>query len=166
MNLISVWKHLLNSGFNVLITQISILILLVSAWILFVSAFSLWLLLSSMFWKTEFVQNRELKRRGNYCFYLCHRNWLNLNRLIFLDQHKYQPLPDEHEWDMEMVPYTPQLVDEKVMLSKSEQFYNNMKERRSVRSFSNERVPLSVIRNIIKTASKWNTRCLVRKDVV
>ena len=79
---------------------------------------------------------------------------LNLNCLIFLDRHKYQPLPDEHEWDMRMVPYTPERVDEKEMLSKSEQFYNNMEERRCVRSFGDERIPLSVIRNIIKTASK------------
>eukprot|EP01095_Lingulamoeba_sp_RSL-Kostka_P002293 TRINITY_DN13139_c0_g1_i1.p1 TRINITY_DN13139_c0_g1~~TRINITY_DN13139_c0_g1_i1.p1 ORF type:complete len:296 (-),score=107.66 TRINITY_DN13139_c0_g1_i1:32-919(-) len=48
--------------------------------------------------------------------------------------------------------YKPETYDEEEIVEKSEEFYNQMNERRSVRFFSDKPVPYEVIENIIKTA--------------
>lgn len=51
------------------------------------------------------------------------------------------------------VEYHTDLVSEQDLLSNSQQFYKHLDQRRSIREFSNRRVPKKVIENIIKTAS-------------
>lgn len=41
-------------------------------------------------------------------------------------------------------------------LEKSEEFYKLMNKRRSVSSFSNEDVPLEVVKNVIRTAGNYS----------
>ena len=48
--------------------------------------------------------------------------------------------------------YKPELFLEEKMLKKSEEFYKNLRKRRSVRDFSKKEVPIAIIENIIKTA--------------
>lgn len=51
------------------------------------------------------------------------------------------------------VPYKQQALPAETMLRHSEEFFNVMNSRRSVRDFSNRPVPEAVISNIIRTAS-------------
>lgn len=52
----------------------------------------------------------------------------------------------------EHIRYRQEHFDEKEMILKSRHYYEKMSARRSVRHFSEERVPIEVIKNIIKTA--------------
>ncbi|TMS38187.1 hypothetical protein L596_004963 [Steinernema carpocapsae] len=49
--------------------------------------------------------------------------------------------------------YKHHALPEHEMLRKSQLFYEHMKQRRSVRCFSDREVPLKVIQNLIKTAA-------------
>ncbi len=51
------------------------------------------------------------------------------------------------------VPFEGRTYSENEMLQRSKAFYEEMNKRRSVRTFSNQEVPVSVIENIIKTAA-------------
>lgn len=57
-------------------------------------------------------------------------------------------LPD----DLEHVPYEHQVLTESEMVYRSKEFYNLMNKRRSVRFFSDKKVPVEVIENIVATA--------------
>jgi iodotyrosine deiodinase len=50
-------------------------------------------------------------------------------------------------------PYHPIQYEQDEMLRRSEEYFQLMNERRSVRDFSDREVPIEVINNIIKTAS-------------
>lgn len=52
----------------------------------------------------------------------------------------------------EHLRYDSEIYPEKEMILRSRQYYEQMNKRRSVRHFSDEPVPLEVIKNIIKTA--------------
>ncbi len=60
--------------------------------------------------------------------------------------------PPLHSADTPHIPYCPKRLSESEMLACSEAFYREMNGRRSVREFSTDPVPLSVIKNIVKTA--------------
>ncbi len=51
------------------------------------------------------------------------------------------------------IPYQIERLSEKEMILRSQNFYNKMNQRRSVRDFSSDPVPKEVIENIILTAS-------------
>ncbi|ETN69709.1 nitroreductase family protein [Necator americanus] len=53
-------------------------------------------------------------------------------------------------WVLYHIPY----MHEREMLRASQHFYEQMKMRRSVRSFSSKPVPLKIVQNLIKTAGK------------
>ncbi len=59
--------------------------------------------------------------------------------------------PDEEE-EHEHIPYKGLQYPEEEMIQRSAQFYANLNQRRSVRFFSDKKVPREVIENIIKTA--------------
>ncbi|XP_029983751.1 iodotyrosine deiodinase [Sphaeramia orbicularis] len=66
---------------------------------------------------------------------------------------------DDGEWvdshedeDLLHVPYSPKRYPEETMLDRSQDFYNLMNQRRSVRFISPEPVPREVIDNVIRTA--------------
>lgn len=50
------------------------------------------------------------------------------------------------------IPYQFTKLSTDVALEKSEQFYNKMQQRRSIRYFSSESFPIEILQNIIKTA--------------
>ena len=50
------------------------------------------------------------------------------------------------------IPYKQEFVPEDVMVKKSKEFFEWAHSRRSVRDFSNKRIPKEVIENIVKTA--------------
>ncbi|AVR46066.1 nitroreductase family protein [Christiangramia fulva] len=52
----------------------------------------------------------------------------------------------------EHIRYRQERFSDKEMILKSRHFYEKMNERRSVRHFSDEKVPVEVIKNLIKTA--------------
>lgn len=52
------------------------------------------------------------------------------------------------------IRYVPLEFTEDEMLKRSQRFYELMKVRRSVRSFSDKHVPLKLVQNLIKTAGK------------
>jgi len=56
------------------------------------------------------------------------------------------------EGDLEHVPYVHEEYDTKDMTERSEQFYQEMNKRRTLRFYSDKPVPKEVIENIIKTA--------------
>ncbi|TDD97322.1 nitroreductase family protein [Flavobacterium cellulosilyticum] len=51
------------------------------------------------------------------------------------------------------ISYQKPIISEEEMLDRAATFYNKMDERRSVREFSDQPIPLEVIENLIKTAS-------------
>jgi len=51
------------------------------------------------------------------------------------------------------ITYTPLQFSEEEMIKRSEDFFNHMDKRRTVRDYSNKEVPQEIIDNIIKTAS-------------
>ena len=51
-----------------------------------------------------------------------------------------------------MIPYKQTIYSEDEMKSRSENFFDQMNKRRSVRFFSDKDVPIEVIENCIKTA--------------
>ena len=53
-------------------------------------------------------------------------------------------------------PWFDDRLDEEEMLRKSEEFFENMNKRRSVRKISDEDIPFKVVENIIKTAGSLN----------
>lgn len=60
--------------------------------------------------------------------------------------------PPLHQADTPHIPYTPQQFTEDEMIEKSSEYYKTLNERRSVRFFSKEHVPIEVIENIVKAA--------------
>ena len=54
--------------------------------------------------------------------------------------------------DFKHVPFSHVRYPEQDMVLRSRQFYEDMNKRRSLRFYSDEPVPLEVIRNIVKTA--------------
>lgn len=74
--------------------------------------------------------------------------------LAEFDNEKPDPslAPPLHSADNQHVPYTPQRFGAAEMIKKSREYYEIMNKRRSVRSFSDEVVPIEVIENIVKTA--------------
>lgn len=57
-------------------------------------------------------------------------------------------------WDLEHVPFKFDRLTPEESLRRSQEFYELMIKRRTVRFFSSDPVPQEVIRNIIKTAGK------------
>lgn len=51
------------------------------------------------------------------------------------------------------IAYSKPRISDEEMLIRTQNFYTKMNERRSVREFSNQMIPLEVIENIVKTAS-------------
>ena len=76
------------------------------------------------------------------------------------DDERYVPaLPG----DLEHVPMTYVRPAPEEMLERSSRFYDLMNARRTVRHFSSDRVPVEVIRNIVRTAGECTRMfCLVR----
>lgn len=58
----------------------------------------------------------------------------------------------ESEEEVEHVPFSHTRYPEKEMVRRSQEFYELLNKRRSVRFISNERVPMEVIDNVIKAA--------------
>lgn len=51
------------------------------------------------------------------------------------------------------IPYTPTLYNEEEMITRSKAFFEHMDKRRSVREYSDKGFDVSILENIIKTAS-------------
>jgi len=62
------------------------------------------------------------------------------------------PLSPLHAEDTEQIPYVHVEHTEEEMIQRSQEFYKLMNSRRSVRMFSQQPVPIEVIRNIVHTA--------------
>ena len=75
---------------------------------------------------------------------------LNLILFLFLfaDADKWQ----ESEENIEHILFSHTRHPEKEMVKRSQEFYELLNKRRSVRCISNEQVPMEVIDNVIKTA--------------
>ncbi|XP_036904821.1 iodotyrosine deiodinase 1 isoform X1 [Sturnira hondurensis] len=58
----------------------------------------------------------------------------------------------ESEENIEHIPFSHTRYPEKEMVKRSQEFYELLSKRRSVRFISNEHVPVEVIENVIKTA--------------
>lgn len=58
----------------------------------------------------------------------------------------------ESEENVEHIPFSHTRYPEMEMVKRSQEFYELLNKRRSVRFISNEQVPMEVIDNIIKTA--------------
>lgn len=56
--------------------------------------------------------------------------------------------------DLEHIPFKFNRLSTNEMLKNSQDYYNLMNKRRTVRMFSTEDVPIEIIRNIIKTGGK------------
>lgn len=67
---------------------------------------------------------------------------------FFADADEWQ----ESEEEVEHVPFSHTRYPEKEMVRRSQEFYELLNKRRSVRFISNERVPMEVIDNVIKAA--------------
>uniref|UniRef100_A0A914CIN7 Nitroreductase domain-containing protein n=1 Tax=Acrobeloides nanus TaxID=290746 RepID=A0A914CIN7_9BILA len=83
---------------------------------------------------------------------------------------------DDHDdfYTAKEIPYIGVSYSEAEMLKRSQLFYESMKLRRSVRTFSSQQIPLKLIQNLIKTAGSapsganlqpW-TFCVVGTDVI
>ncbi|XP_078592300.1 iodotyrosine deiodinase-like isoform X1 [Branchiostoma floridae x Branchiostoma japonicum] len=86
-------------------------------------------------------------------------------RRFSYDPARQLDLDDDHEEDQEVaggplgleettehIPYRPKRYTEKEMLQRSVEFYRLMDQRRTVRFFSDDPVPLGVVQALIKTA--------------
>ena len=58
----------------------------------------------------------------------------------------------ESEEEVEHIPFSHNRYTEKEMVKRSQDFYELLNKRRSVRFISNEQVPVEVIDNVIKAA--------------
>ncbi|CAH1119713.1 unnamed protein product [Phaedon cochleariae] len=54
--------------------------------------------------------------------------------------------------DLKHIPFNFEKIPEEIAIAKSEEFFEMMNKRRTVRQFSKQPVPLEIIHNIIKTA--------------
>lgn len=55
-------------------------------------------------------------------------------------------------WDLEHVPYAFKRLSVEEMIKRSNEFYELMNSRRTLRFFSSDLVPVEIIHNIIRTA--------------
>lgn len=67
---------------------------------------------------------------------------------LFVDANDWQ----ESEEDVEHIPFSHTRYPEEEMVKRSQEFYELLNKRRSVRFISNEQIPMEVIDNVIKTA--------------
>lgn len=68
--------------------------------------------------------------------------------LVFADADDWQ----DSEENVEHIPFSHTRYPEKEMVKRSQEFYELLNKRRSVRFISNEQVPMEVIDNVIKAA--------------
>ena len=61
----------------------------------------------------------------------------------------------ESEEEVEHIPFSHSRYLEKEMVKRSQEFYELLNKRRSVRFISNEQVPMEVIDNVIKAAGLY-----------
>lgn len=86
-----------------------------------------------------------------------------INPLYDKNSEREFPYDTDFMDDVKHVPLKYQKINTDLMLKKSVDFYNFMNQRRTVRMFSKEDVPVEIIRNIIKTAGSLCTNFLSRK---
>ncbi|KAF6114293.1 iodotyrosine deiodinase [Phyllostomus discolor] len=83
------------------------------------------------------------------------RPWVDEDLKDSTDLHQVEEDADEGqepEENIEHVPFSHTQYPEKEMVKRSQEFYELLNKRRSVRFISNEQVPVEVINNVIKTA--------------
>ncbi|KAM4816693.1 iodotyrosine deiodinase 1 [Urocitellus parryii] len=83
------------------------------------------------------------------------RPWVDEDLKDSTDLHQVQEDVDEwpeSEEDVEHIPFSHTRYPEKEMAKRSQEFYELLNKRRSVRFISNEQVPMEVINNVIKAA--------------
>lgn len=68
--------------------------------------------------------------------------------LLFADADEWQ----ESEESVEQIPFSHTRYPEPEMKMRSQEFYELLNKRRSVRFISSEQVPMEVIENVIKAA--------------
>ncbi|XP_008589480.1 PREDICTED: iodotyrosine dehalogenase 1 [Galeopterus variegatus] len=83
------------------------------------------------------------------------RPWVDEDLEDSTDLHQTEE--DAHEWqeseeNVEHIPFSHTRYPEKEMAKRSQEFYELLSKRRSVRFISNEQIPMEVIDNVIKTA--------------
>lgn len=61
----------------------------------------------------------------------------------------------ESEEEVEHIPFSHTRYPEKEMVKRSQEFYELLNKRRSVRFISHEQVPMEVIENVIKAAGLY-----------
>lgn len=70
---------------------------------------------------------------------------------LFADADEWQ----EPEESVEHIPFSHTHYPEREMVKRSQEFYELLNRRRSVRFISNEQVPMEVIDNVIRTAGLY-----------
>ncbi|KAM7136951.1 iodotyrosine deiodinase 1 [Molossus nigricans] len=83
------------------------------------------------------------------------RPWVDEDLKDSTDLHQEEEDADEcqeAEENVEHIPFSHTRYPEKEMVKRSQEFYELLNKRRSVRFISNEQVPVEVIDNVIKTA--------------
>ncbi|XP_059971165.1 iodotyrosine deiodinase 1 [Mesoplodon densirostris] len=83
------------------------------------------------------------------------RPWVDEDLKDSTDVHQVEEDADEwqvSEKEVEHIPFSYARYPEKEMLKRSQEFYELLNKRRSVRFISNEQVPVEVIDNVIKAA--------------
>ncbi|XP_045699403.1 iodotyrosine deiodinase 1 [Phyllostomus hastatus] len=94
-------------------------------------------------------RNGELKARSKP------RPWVDEDLKDSTELHQVEEDADEwqeSEENIEHIPFSHTRYPEKEMVKRSQEFYELLNKRRSVRFISNEQVPVEVIDNVIKTA--------------
>ncbi|XP_033090970.1 iodotyrosine deiodinase 1 isoform X3 [Trachypithecus francoisi] len=83
------------------------------------------------------------------------RPWVDEDLKDSSDLHQAEEDADEwqeSEESVEHIPFSHTYYPEKEMVKRSQEFYELLNKRRSVRFISNEQVPMEVIDNVIRTA--------------
>ncbi|XP_061284285.1 iodotyrosine deiodinase 1 isoform X1 [Bos javanicus] len=83
------------------------------------------------------------------------RPWVDEDLKDSTDVHQEEAEADEwqeSEEEVEHIPFSHSRYPEKEMVKRSQEFYELLNKRRSVRFISNEQVPMEVIDNVIKAA--------------
>lgn len=83
------------------------------------------------------------------------RPWVDEDLRDCTDLHQLEEDADEWqepEEEIDHIPFSHTRYPEKEMIKRSQEFYELLNQRRSVRFISNEQVPMEVISNAIKTA--------------
>ncbi|XP_058939478.1 iodotyrosine deiodinase 1 isoform X1 [Kogia breviceps] len=108
-----------------------------------------------MVWIFKHADGGTQRRKGEPSARAKARPWVDEDLKDSTDVHQVEEDADEwqvSEEEVEHIPFSHTRYPEKEMLKRSQEFYELLSKRRSVRFISNEQVPVEVIDNVIKAA--------------